>query len=436
MREMYQNYNETDLSDAQVNKLRVKENKKRMKEAREVAKAANKAAKFEAEANKQKRLKGARDVLDNAGYKDVRVSLNIPPACTGPACGPQTYEAKVASANRKLKSEEIKAQQVSATRTLNMGPTRSMAAKPRYGYSPYGSRAMPVPVTKQGYVRQDYLQAVQNGRAPRSIAMDARGTSDRVYPARLTPKQAGAWMKNPGCGDIVGIDAPKTAVPTVYRSRNAASSEEPVYLSYRPALPVSKESRDQHMKMVDPQGRAYMVKTTPNGHVSKSYLQQINSARPVRARAMDDHRTAMRVIPASPTPYQAKPWIEAPGKYDIQGIDAPEDVPVTYRRARTPEEASEKRSQTAKKKSRSSSGQFVKAGSPNASKPKKKSAAKAKSPQKVTKKVPSKPATNASKPAPKKASSPAKSSAGKQTKLPVASANKKVKSSGKKGSKR
>ena len=445
---VYQNYNDipvlnnaqvyggtAGLSEAQINKMRAKEEKRRRKEAQKAAKAAEQAARYEAEAKQQKRLKEARDILDRADYKDVRVSLkNLAPACSGPACGPQTYEAKVASANRKMKSEELKARQASmnrpaampAGRSLNMGPARSMSAKTRYGYYPQGSRSMPVPTTKNGYVKKDYLVAVQNGRPPRAIAIDARGTSKRVYPARLTPKQAGAWIKNPGCGDIVGIDAPKTAVPTVYRSRNVAP-EEPVYLNYRPARPPSKAEIAQHVTMKDSQGRAYLVKTTPNGFVSKTYLQQINDARHPRARIADEHRVAMRVIPASPTPYQAKPWIEAPHQYDIQGIDAPDNTPVTYRRDEVEKIKAKSRP---KKKTNGQSASKPKSKSNSKPKAQAKNAPKAKSaPKKTGSKAPAKNAQ--SKAAPKKAAPKTT----KQSTLQVSS-NKKGKSSAKKGSKR
>ena len=107
---VYQNYNaesNAGLSEAGLNKMRLKEQKKKFKEAKKAAKDADKAAKYEADTLKKQRLKGARDILDKAGYTDVRVSNNMAPSA--PACGASTYGAKVASANRKLKNDAMRA---------------------------------------------------------------------------------------------------------------------------------------------------------------------------------------------------------------------------------------------------------------------------------------------------------------------------------------
>ena len=401
---VYQNYNaesNAGLSEAGLNKMRLKEQKKKFKEAKKAAKDADKAAKYEADTLKKQRLKGARDILDKAGYTDVRVSNNMAPSA--PACGASTYGAKVASANRKLKNDAMRAQArpvrqvaparqavpmrsaapvrqamparqavarpyasaparsvgMAQSRPMGAAPARSYAlaparqpsarpvysmakkpSKPAYGYYSDGTRNVPVPITQQGTVRQDYLRAVNKGRPARAVQADRMQTASRVYPAKMTPAQAAPWMLNPGHGDVVGIDAPRSARPNMYVSANHRTSE-PAYLKYK----VPEGQLDSHMKMKDSRNNTYYVKVTPSGKVSKDYLDYINTQRPKSAAAMDSKRTAVAVIRRDPTPYQAKPWIQNPGKYDISGIDTMGSVvvPATISRPSTEEIAKKNR---------------------------------------------------------------------------------------------
>ena len=401
---VYQNYNaesNAGLSEAGLNKMRLKEQKKKFKEAKKAAKDADKAAKYEADTLKKQRLKGARDILDKAGYTDVRVSNNMAPSA--PACGASTYGAKVASANRKLKNDAMRAQArpvrqvaparqavpmrsaapvrqamparqavarpyapaparsvvMAQSRPMGAAPARSYAlaparqpsarpvysmakkpSKPAYGYYSDGTRNVPVPITQQGTVRQDYLRAVNKGRPARAVQADRMQTASRVYPAKMTPAQAAPWMLNPGHGDVVGIDAPRSARPNMYASANHRTSE-PAYLKYK----VPEGQLDSHVKMKDSRNNTYYVKVTPSGKVSKDYLDYINTQRPKSAAAMDSKRTAVAVIRRDPTPYQAKPWIQNPGKYDISGIDTMGSVvvPATITRPSTEEIAKKNR---------------------------------------------------------------------------------------------
>lgn len=372
---MYQSYNAesvTGLSEAGLNKMRLKEQKKKFKEAKKAAKNADKAAKYEADTLKKQRLKGARDILDKAGYTDVRVSNNMAPSA--PACGASTYGAKVASANRKLKNDAMRAKPVAQykpvrqaqpmrqaqpvrqvqpsrymgaaparsyalapARSMNARPVQSMAKKPAYGYYSDGNRRIPVPITQQGTVRQDYLRAASNGRPARAIETDRAKTASVVYPAKMTPQQAQPWLLNPGHGDIVGIDAPRSARPNMYVSANRKNPRP--YLKYQ--VPTGEESC--HVRMEDSRRNPYYVKVTPSGKVSKDYLEYINAERPKSARAMDAKKTSSRVIRRDPTPYQAAPWIQNPGKYDISGIDTEGGalVPATVKRPTTAEIAAE-----------------------------------------------------------------------------------------------
>ncbi len=394
---VYQNYNaesNAGLSEAGLNKMRLKEQKKKFKEAKKAAKDADKAAKYEADTLKKQRLKGARDILDKAGYTDVRVSNNMAPSA--PACGASTYGAKVASANRKLKNDAMRAQAkpvrqvvpmrqapvrqvvparqavarpyapaparsvgMAQSRPMGAAPARSYAlaparqqsarpvysmakkpSKPAYGYYSDGTRNVPVPITQQGTVRQDYLRAVNRGRPARAVKADRMQTASRVYPAKMTPAQAAPWMLNPGHGDVVGIDAPRSARPNMYASANAKRSE-PAYLKYQ----VPEGQLDSHVEMKDSKNNTYYVKVTPHGKVSKDYLDYINTQRPKSAAAMDSKRTAVAVIRCDPTPYQAKPWIQNPGKYDVSGIDTVGSavVPATISRPSTEEIAKKNR---------------------------------------------------------------------------------------------
>ena len=199
---------------------KVKENKRQEKLAKKQARNAEKAARSEANRQRSQRKMAARAILDREGYTDI--ALANMKACEGPSCGPQpairpkTYNENVAIANRNIRQQERANQRAHA-----QAPVRSRNVAPAgYGYYRDGNRQMPVPVTPKGYVPKSYLTAVQNGRSPQSIARDSMGVSARVYPARLTPKQAGPWIKNPGYADIPGIDAPR-GTPVTYRPPKA-----------------------------------------------------------------------------------------------------------------------------------------------------------------------------------------------------------------------
>ena len=363
---------------------KVKESKRQEKLAKKQAKNAERAAKSEANRQKAQRKVMARAVLDNNGYTDIALA-NRKQACTGPGCKPepalrpQTYDQRVAVQNRNIKNQERAAAR--GPKTIVVEKTKAVpVAVPvakGYGYYKQGNRMMPVPVTKDGYVRQDYLKAVQKGRSPQAIARDADSVSARVYPARVTPRQAGPWIKNPAYADIPGIDAPRDQPPTVYKSRNVAPARAPVsvqqprpypgrapvqapvrygsrnvapqppYMGTQALLPVAKGVSG--FKAKDPQGREFVIPQNQSGSVPKAYLNYINDARPARAREIDAARASKYVLPASPTPYQARPWVVNPGRYDISGIDAPEGTPTTYRTARSPEAANRKRATASRK---------------------------------------------------------------------------------------
>lgn len=408
MRNMvYQNYNtpgdygyqgvakrESGMNSLDGYAAKAKESKKQERLAKKQVKNAEKAARAEARRQKSVREMQARAILDKEGLTDIRVkSANV--ACTDPSCGPQpairpkTYNENVAIANRNIRQQE-RANQRARAQAPARAPVRSRNVAPAgYGYYRDGNRQMPVPVTPKGYVPKGYLMAVQNGRTPQSIARDAQGASARVYPSRLTPKQAGPWIKNPGYADIPGIDAPRGTKPTVhFKSRNIAPARAPVsiqppvpyqgraqapvrsrnvapdrpaYMDPKMLYPVSKSVTP--VRMADPQGRPFVIPQNASGTVPKTYLHNINDARPASARARDQAINSRYVLPAAPTPYQARPWVVNPGKYDIPGIDADADTPTTYRPPRSPEAAEKKRKMNGKKvaasNARDEKGKFV-----------------------------------------------------------------------------
>ena len=368
---------------------KVKENKRQEKLAKKQARNAEKAARSEANRQRSQRKMAARAILDREGYTDI--ALANMKACEGPSCGPQpairpkTYNENVAIANRNIRQQERANQRAHA-----QAPVRSRNVAPAgYGYYRDGNRQMPVPVTPKGYVPKSYLMAVQNGRSPQSIARDAQGASARIYPSRLTPKQAGPWIKNPGYADIPGIDAPRGTRPTVhFKSRNIAPTRAPVsvqppvpyngparapvrsrnvapdrpaYMDPKMLYPVSKSVTP--VRMADPQGRPFVIPQNASGTVPKTYLHNINDARPASARARDQAINSRYVLPAAHTPYQARPWVVNPGKYDIPGIDADADTPTTCRPPRSPEAAAKKRKMNGKKvaasNARDDKGKFV-----------------------------------------------------------------------------
>lgn len=404
---VYQSYNtesSVGLSEAGLTKMRLKEQKKKFKEAKKAAKDADKAAKYEADTLKKQRLKEARGILDRAGYNDVRVSNNMAPSA--PECGAPTYNAKVASANRKLRNDELRAQArpirqpvqarsyaLAPARSMDVRPVGSMAKKPAYGYYSEGSRNVPVPITQQGTVRQDYLRAVNTGRPARAIQADRMQTASVVYPAKMTPRQAAPWIQNPGRGDVVGIDAPRSAKLNMYVS---ASRKSNAYLKYRPEPGMEDVG---HVMMYDGKRNPYYVKVTPSGKVSKDYLEYINAQRPKSAVAMDSRRNAVAVIRQDPTPYQAAPWILNPGKYDISGIDTEgrKVIPATVSRPADAEKAAKRRAQTRKANAKAKAEAEKKAsGEAPKAKPKNSSG------KKVKKSAPKQKAEITALPAPKK----------------------------------
>ena len=367
---------------------KVKENKRQEKLAKKQARNAEKAARSEANRQRSQRKMAARAILDREGYTDI--ALANMKACEGPSCGPQpairpkTYNENVAIANRNIRQQERANQRAHA-----QAPVRSRNVAPAgYGYYRDGNRQMPVPVTPKGYVPKSYLTAVQNGRSPQSIARDSMGVSARVYPARLTPKQAGPWIKNPGYADIPGIDAPRGTKSTVYvKSRNVAP------VSVQAPVPYNRPARAPvRSRNVAPAGYGYYqagprqmpVPVTKGGYVRQDYLRGVQNGRSPQSIARDARETSARVYPARLTPKQAGPWIKNPGYADIPGIDAPRGTPVTCRPPKAiagPKEevkkASPKKGQQSAKKKGPSSAPKAKA-KPKAPANKKQDAAKKK----------------------------------------------------------
>ena len=65
------------------------------------------------------------------------------------------------------------------------------------------------------------------------------------------------------------------------------------------------------------------LKVNRDGYVPIDDLRQINSGRSARARRMDAQYTARKVYPSRVIPEQAEEWMRAPGRSDIEGVDAP-----------------------------------------------------------------------------------------------------------------
>ena len=327
---------------------KVKENKRQEKLAKKAAKNAEKAAKSEASRKKAQRKVEARAILDNNGYNDIALAnRKQAPGCTGPGCRPQpavrprTYSEQVAIQNRNIKQQE-RAMQMARAQAPARVPVKTPARAPvkapaGYGYYKDGNRQMPVPITKDGFVRQDYLRGVQNGRSPASIARDADGVSARVYPARVTPRQAGPWIKNPGYADIPGIDAPRGTPPTVYNKNIGFGRSKPAPVAvqqpapYRGPAPVRYGNRNvaPGYGYYRDGNRQMPVPVTPGGYVPKNYLMAVQNGRSPEAIARDARETSARVYPSRMTPSQAGPWIKNPGYADIPGIDAPRGTAVT-----------------------------------------------------------------------------------------------------------
>ncbi len=63
-----------------------------------------------------------------------------------------------------------------------------------------------MPVDDEGNVLEGYLREHNDARSERSRRADSRSTAKRVYPIRMSPKQAASWVANPGRSDVEGID--------------------------------------------------------------------------------------------------------------------------------------------------------------------------------------------------------------------------------------
>lgn len=312
-------YTSADAEKAYQYELRIKENN------RDVLNKQDKTARLAAKNRAKTRTVEARSLLDKAGYYDVRVRSTD----QRPAAPAASYNSRAAPKQRV---------------TVINGQT--------YGYAPIRSqgREIPVPMTKQGYVQRSYLREINNGRPADVRARDYAKPAARVYPAKVTPKQAGSWIANPGRSDIQGIDTPMGTRPTVYASPNVPPYRKPQYnvrsannakiedfskkddekvpyMTKANLLPYEKigarYSGVPHETYDGPKGHGKMIiPVTPSGRVPHDYLVEVNEARPERSRKLDSSRLSAKVLNPNPTPYQAKRWIADPTHYDIPGVDA------------------------------------------------------------------------------------------------------------------
>lgn len=75
-------------------------------------------------------------------------------------------------------------------------------------------------------------------------------------------------------------------------------------------------------------GRKHSVPVDGDGLVPTDYLMTIQSGRSGRSKAADARRRAKVTFPSRPEPLQAVMWRIHPGKFDIEGIDTPVEIPV------------------------------------------------------------------------------------------------------------
>lgn len=71
-------------------------------------------------------------------------------------------------------------------------------------YLPKTGRKVEVPVDSEGYVKINYLRKMQGN--PKSASNDFDKPHSVCLPSKLTPRQAAAWLEDPGSCDIEGID--------------------------------------------------------------------------------------------------------------------------------------------------------------------------------------------------------------------------------------
>ncbi len=73
------------------------------------------------------------------------------------------------------------------------------------------------------------------------------------------------------------------------------------------------------------------IPVNTDGFADMAYLREFHEGRSVRSRDMDNSRVATTVFAPQVTEAQARTWMSRPGRYDIDGIDAPPgtaNVPV------------------------------------------------------------------------------------------------------------
>lgn len=311
-------------------KARLKEEKRAQNKAKADRRIQEKTAKANEKKLRKQREAEARAILNERGYTDIKLQRSgnqRPEGCAGGSC----------QARPMIVSCTPRPQQ--------------------YGYAPIRAqgRAVPVPVNKDGTVKAAYLEQVNLGRDPSDRARDYARPASRVYPAKITPVQAGSWLADPGRSDIQGIDCPKGTPVTVYRPKGSANRAISYAVRSRNVVPgISwQNEQDAYIKaqMEGPRrDPRYGYPLNADGTVQKEFLLARNAERTPAARRMDGMMIAEKgTLPANPTPYQANKWIRNKGRYDIIGIDAPEtmqdaqgtviNVNITYAGPASEEEA-------------------------------------------------------------------------------------------------
>ena len=151
---------------------------------------------------------------------------------------------------------------------------------------------------------------------PRQLSAAAEGRN--VWPRAYFQAFPEPNRPRPLRADTVEYERRKTSKPA-RKPQNGVSERQRKRESFQRIAFAPRESK---ITIVE-EGRAKGIPMAESGFVPASALQERNSKRSARSRAMDSRRRSKKVIRLPATPLQVASWWHHPERSDIEGIDTP-----------------------------------------------------------------------------------------------------------------